>query len=368
MSDAHAPIAPSSLYRTVACPGWILQASKLPPETETEATLEGDAGHWVALAMAVGTVPALGSIAPNGVEITEEMIDGGYLWVEAMESYPARHERRVLIPRIHPSDCWGTPDRDQYAPETRTLRIADYKFGHGYVEVFENWQLLSYAAGVMQERGLLDTETVLELMLVQPRCYHPDGPVRTWTVAAVNIRALINDASMAAHEAVGPNPETHSGPHCLHCPARATCPTFQKAVANIVEFSGRADPMMQGPGDVGRELQLITTAIKRLEARETGLRALAESMIHQGKPVPFWTLQQTPGRLKWDEGATEDIAMLARLAGKSAFKAPELITPTQAKQRKILPDAIVSAYSTRPNGALKLAPDSTTKASRIFQK
>jgi hypothetical protein len=368
VSEGHAVIAPSSLHITVPCPGWIKNASLLPPQEETEETREGDAAHWVALQMVSGvTLVPVGSIAPNGVAITEEMVDGALMWVEALEGYPARLETRINIERIHPTQCWGTPDAWQWCPETKILRIADYKFGHKYVEVWNNYQLLAYAAGVMDFLGLSDLDVILELTIVQPRCYHKDGPVRTWTAAASKIRARINDAADSAAEALGPNPQTHSGPHCLHCPARATCTTFQETVNNILDFSGYADPLLKTPGETGRELRLINVAIERLKARQTGLEAQAEAMLREGKSVPFFKLDSSPGNLAWT-APLDEIEMLAQLGGKSVLKPPALVTPTQARDRKLLTHAIIEAYSKRPNGAMKITADNTSRLQRIFSK
>src|SRR5712672_359077 len=87
----HAIIAPSSLDRTVHCPGWLKNATTVPALPEGEEAAEGEAAHWVALQMALaavpgnGELPAVGSKAPNGVVVTDEMIDGGFIYVEALE-------------------------------------------------------------------------------------------------------------------------------------------------------------------------------------------------------------------------------------------------------------------------------------------
>ena len=93
--------------------------------------------------------------ATNGVEITDDMRDGAALWVEALEGYPARIESRICAKSIHPTKCWGTPDARQWAPETKTSRIADYKFGFGFVDEFENWQCLTYHVGQADELGAI---------------------------------------------------------------------------------------------------------------------------------------------------------------------------------------------------------------------
>ena len=366
--DDHAVIAPSALERTVACPGWIKQAAGVPEVPPHESAAEGTAGHWVATTMKRGDGAGItrGVHAPNGVEVTDEMIDGGRMWVEALEGWPDTPETPVAIPRIHP-ECWGTPDSRQWNPAMHTLRVAEYKFGHRVVEVFENWQLIAYAAGVMDELRLHDDETILELMVVQPRAYHKDGPIRTWTVAATKLRAMINIAHGAAHEALSDNPHTASGPHCLDCPARSMCPTFDKAVGAILDWTGRADPVLKTAGDIGRELRLVEDAQQRLKARQTGLAAQAEALLRQGRAVPFYTLQEGVGRLAWTAPLAE-VEALAQRGGKSVLAPPAMVTPTQARDRKLLPAEILAQYSERPRTGRVMVREETLGASKVFEK
>lgn len=121
MSGQHAEYAPSSMYLTVNCPGWKKQAEGLPPEEPTEASREGEAGHWVAAIAAsvpAGRWPRVDNAAenakaPDGTDVTDEMCDGAATWVAALEGYPARIETPVQIARLHPTKCWGTPDARQ---------------------------------------------------------------------------------------------------------------------------------------------------------------------------------------------------------------------------------------------------------------
>lgn len=366
----HAEYAPSSMYLTVACPGWKKQASLTPPEGETEATKEGDAGHWVAaMAALLGDKfnRQIGQPCANGIETTEEMLDGALVWVEALEGYPAHIETPVRISSIHPTKCWGTPDARQWAPETKTHRTADYKFGHGFVDEFECWQLLSYTVGSLDEcyaEWRNDSDVTAQMTIVQPR-YYNGKPIRTWTIKTAGLLHYEKRMQTAVAEAEGPNPRVISGTHCTYCPARATCDVYRKTCGNAIDFAGRPDPMASSPEDVGRELRVVQEFIKRLEARETGLSALAETMIRNGKRVPYFKFEQTVGRLTWTM-PIEVVEMTAQLRGKSVMAPAKPITPTQAIDRKILDARVISEYSDRPNGAFKLVPDST-KTIRSFK-
>lgn len=366
MTGQHAEYAPSSMYLTVACPGWQRQASLLPPEPETEASREGDAGHEVAAWHALGRPLVVApSLTSNGVEVTEEMIDGAALWVEALEGYPARIETPVQIQRVHMTKCWGTPDARQWSPATKILRVADYKFGYGFVDEFENWQMLAYLVGIIDELGLYnDPDVTLEMTIVQPR-YYNGKPIRTWSIKLPEIWPYLERMQAAVREAESENPRVMSGTHCTYCPARGACNTYRKTIGNAIDFAGLADPMASTPEDVGRELKVVQEFIKRLEARETGLAALAEALIRQGKRVPYFSFEQTVGRLAWT-APIDVVEMTARLAGKSIMAPAKPITPTQAKDRKILDVSVIGEYSARPMGAFKLVP-TTTKTVRSFK-
>ncbi len=366
MSGTHAEYAPSSMYLTVACPGWQLTSAGCADLGETEATLEGEAGHWVAAMYAGGHLVAPGAKAPNGVEITEEMIDGAHVWVDALEGYPAHIETPIQVQRVHMTKCYGTPDARQYAYETKTLRIADYKFGHEFVDEFENWQLLTYAIGAIDEHRIYDDPDVtIELTVVQPRYYNA-SPVRTWSFKLPEIWPYLERMQAAVREAESLTPRTISGTHCTHCPARVSCPTFAKSVMHAIDFTGRADPMVSTADQIGRELVLVQEFIKRLEARETGLAAMAESMIRGGQRVPFYTMEPSAGRETWVV-PLEVVEMSANMVGKSALKPPALITPKQARDRHTLDTRVISAYSDRPTGGMKLVRESITRTARKFK-
>lgn len=375
MNDTHEVIAPSGLARIIQCAGSLTLSLPFLDKPPTEETLEGDAAHWVAMRMAQGHVVAEDSKAPNGHIVDEEMIQGGEVYCEALESregIPGVAEEKIPITRIHPTLCGGTPDFRQYSAHNYRLRITDYKYGHKYVEEYMNWQLIAYAAGVMEHLDLPEDLITLELVIVQPR-YFAASAIRTWTIKATDLRSHINHAFYRVQEALEGTPETTTGPECTYCPARESCDTLRNAASSWVEFSGALGSTSHDAGDLGRELRLLQIAIERLKARESGLEEMAMSRLKAGEQVPFFKLGQTNPRQVWNVPGEEVLATLACLPNttdrmlQKIKKPQQLCTPKQAIKAGV--DAsVISAYSFTPNGTLKIVPDSLANAAKVFSK
>lgn len=385
MTGYHAKIAPSELERTVACNGWIQLAEGLPPEPPGEESLEGSAADWVAKQYATGNEVPYGSPTPiPGYPVDWDMIHGAKIWAEVV-GYGAISGVPVVIQAIHPTDCWGEPDGWRWDPIERVLRMRDYKYGFEIHDPFEHWQMMAYARGVIDTLQLVDFEIEVELTIVQPRAYHKDGPVRSWRIRGDELRPYINQAMAAAHAAVPPSygdrgpipappPQTKTGPHCTHCPARLHCRTFQTVVSQAVQFAANAERIPVTAEAVGVQLLIAETMAELLEAQLTALRAQAESFLRGGQRVPNYHMEPGQSRREWNEGITaEEIIGLGAVFQKDLRKPPALpnsrssqvITPTQAIKAGV-DEAVISQYASRPTGAMKLARTSITEARKVF--
>src|SRR5260221_5284756 len=142
---------PSKLDLTVRCPGSLQLQARVAPLPTTFEQAEGTGAHIVALkhANGAGAEWPLGrkfEVDGHNLEVDDDMIDGAELY--RGEAQPGgRFEDPVAIPDVH-SACQGTPDywRVIMEPFLRLLKIIDYKYGHRYVEVFECYQVIAYAA------------------------------------------------------------------------------------------------------------------------------------------------------------------------------------------------------------------------------
>lgn len=96
--------------------------------------------------------------------------------------------------------------------ETDRITIADLKFGRGVVEVDRNPQLLTYLFGAAQ---LFGPRPFYRLVILQPRAWHPDGPIREYTVSSDELAVFGFELEEAVRANYG-NGALSAGPHCRH--------------------------------------------------------------------------------------------------------------------------------------------------------
>ena len=344
------------------------------PKEDTQESKEGTAAHWVAWAVLANQPIKVGAEAPNGVIITDEMLDGADMLVDIIRSkFPdglMNVEQTLQIPTIH-RDCFGTPDTWGFDAGKRLLKCIDYKFGHRYVDEYENEQGILYIEGAMTQLseqldigpGRLDQMITVEFTIVQPRCYYKGKPVRTWTFAGSDIRGILNDLRLAAELAYEPEPTMTTNSECGHCSGRHVCPAFQKAVYSDMEMSEKSLPFELPPEAASLELVLLERAMQRIQGRISGLEEVVLANIKSGKAAPFHTTAQTFGRQRWTL-PDEQIIAIGQMYGKSLSK-PGTVTPSQAIKLGV-DESVIKAYSVVPPGGVKLVPLDSKEVSKVF--
>lgn len=364
----HSILPPSGAAIWVKCSQWPAMNKKFVKE-ETEDAKEGTAAHWVNYEIMHGRAVKLGDLAPNGVVITDEMLEGAELWVKTIYTHinaplnALMMERKVHIPRVH-EKCFGTLDFGYFDKSHNTLFLKEYKFGFEFVDEFENWQNMAYTSGLLDELfpDYDYSNVLIDIEIIQPRCYHR-APVRSWQIKAKDLRPYVNILANMAEEALSSNAKATTNEGCKHCPGRHDCEALQKATYSDVEVSLKSTGLNLSPSAASLELRMLERALNRLSARVEGLREEVLVMLKQGKQVPHHALEQTIGRINWSI-EPDEVIMLGELMGINLTK-PATLTPKQAIAAGMI-EELVNSNVTPPTTGVKLIPFNSNKARKVF--
>jgi len=372
----HAIFAPSSMYPTVKCFGRKTMIAGII-EKEGEEAMEGTAAHWGGekLMTDVDVAGLVGTAAPNGVIFTEEMYDAALAYVQEVHKITPQPflEDRVYMPQIH-NDCWGTVDAWYFDPATWTLYVWDFKYGHGSVISYENWQLMAYVRGILnvicKNNPEIEQNIKVSMRIVQPRCYDGLGLVRKWDTTAVALRGYVNQMNHACAMSEKPDAMVTSGPHCKHCPGRYRCPASLESAAAAIDYSRSAVPREMTDIGIAYEMQMLERAAEAIKYRQEAITAEAMSRVMGGKAIPGYSTIQGYSNNKWNIPA-EEVISLGPLMGVDFAKPAVPKTPTQActemTKNGVDPSVIKHYYGKQPT-ALKLVKDDGSRAKQIFSQ
>lgn len=371
---AHAKLAPSAMQRIIYCPPSV-QMSVGVEETRSSYAEEGTSAHELAewcLSRGEDAAQYKGwTIHPGGLHAPEEggAPDGKTCWrvdaemVEAVqvhlnlarqlkaESDEFATEQRLDMSGIVPG-VFGTGDIIAYREKpTRRVTVCDFKFGRGIaVEVEGNEQLLTYALGVAQRHHNRGVDEV-ELIIVQPRAPHRDGPVRRWVAPIEELYEHVMAMQTAAALVGDPNAPFRPGrKQCTFCKGAGRCKALR---TKAMEITMNTDPTVAPFRDWAAEAEDIE--LVKIWARRREEFAHAEAI--RGRIPPGAKLVAKRSNRTWkDEG--EAVATLQMLGvDDDDIWSSKVNSP--ASIEKALPKAdrkIVAALSFKPPGGTVLAP------------
>ena len=235
-------------------------------------------------------------------------------------------EKRLHLKEIHP-DLFGTADAVIYYPDSRRLMVIDYKHGAGVpVDVVDNVQLMYYALGAAMDIGMDKVDTV-EIVVVQPRCDHADGPIRSQVLDIVDLQMFAHVLKKAALATDDPKAPVVSGSWCRWCKAKGKCPVLEKEAlsAAAVDFNViKANP------------DKLAEALSKVEAVDAWVKAVRsyayQEALHGREPTGFKLVAKRAVR-KWeDTSQAVKVLTLYGLDDVDMYKAKELKTPPQIEK------------------------------------
>jgi hypothetical protein len=345
-SSAHSKLGASSMYRWAACPGSVALAATLPPAPTSSYADEGTRAHEIA-ARVLETGWWTDKDNPKADDVDDETRTAIIVYLDAVAAAfrpwcKRLIEHRFDLSKVYPG-CFGTGDCIVYDPKTGTLYVFDYKHGQGIpVEVVgkdgkPNPQLMYYGLGALMTTDFKVNRVVLTV--VQPRCNHPDGPVRSVTIPVMDMLDFAADLVTYAKATEAPNAPLNSGEHCRFCPAAGVCPKLGEVAQKVakddfmnqIEAADIAGAPIEGAYDPKRLAETLSQ-LTTLENYIKAVREFAYSEAQQGRCPPGWKLVDKRASRKWrmDDGEERLVSHLqnATMFKKEAlYDKPSLLTP-----------------------------------------
>lgn len=322
---AHSKIGASGMHRWAPCPGSVRLSANMPNVSSAYAE-EGTEAHDLGAFRLIEGCYDRHPSANN-----DEMLEAVEVYVNFVEGLRVAApmsellvEHRFDLSEIYPG-LFGTADAIVYDVVRQILHVVDYKHGAGIpVEVEENEQLMYYGVGALTsllKAGKKVSKVVLHI--VQPRCGHKKGPVRSWETTPEALLDFTMELVDYAHATTLENAPLVPGDHCRFCPAKGVCPKLEDlanetAKGIFSEISGvpkgaslpnvsqavetpvtPIDPSAIDPERLGKLLHWLPV----LESWIKGVREFAYGEAEHGRPVPGWKLVSTNGKRKWTNEA-----------------------------------------------------------------
>lgn len=354
--SSHSKIGASGMYRWSKCPGSVKLSEGIESRSSVFAE-EGTKAHELGEKWLKEGDSAIAGYPIDMVEHVSVYVDAV---AERQDADPTNNrlliEQRFHLHELH-SDLFGTSDAIVWQPAIGRLSVIDLKYGAGVpVEVEDNPQLLYYGLGALLANKQWKPREV-EVVIVQPRCPHPDGPVRSQVIQVVDLLEFAADLVEAVKRTEEAS-EQHAtldtlnwmraylnpGDHCRWCPAAAICPSQRSKAQELAKIAF-------APGVPYDAQQLADTLewLPILEAWIKNTREFAYAEAEKGHDIPRHKLVEKRATRKWRDEAQAVEWMRANHI--NPFGEPPVISPATLEkqlpkdQRKILDDLCIKESS-----------------------
>jgi len=327
---AHAKFGASKAHRFLACPGSIRMEAKFPDQQGPDARM-GTLAHRVcekALKNGNDALDYLGKevlLEDGSFGIPDqEMVEACQIFVDEVRALEGQlpgskveSERHGLLEWLD-KDVGGTTDATVRQP-FGTLVILDYKHGKGVpVDVVEddgtvNAQTMIYALAGLGPLPKSGVETFEEVVvgIIQPRSFHPDGPIRyAAPMTPEQIREWGDKVLMPGVKAAKKsNAPLAAGDHCRFCKAAQGCPEIQKQAMSVAQeaFADTDNPETTITDPAALTVDQISRVLGLQKLLKGWLKAVESRALHllaAGESVPGFKLVAKKTHRKWTNPAT----------------------------------------------------------------
>ena len=375
---AHSPLGGSGAERWIVCPGSVGLSQGVPPDDDNEFSGPGTAAHALAAHCLneksdawelIGYTPLPFPPGADAIVVDKEMADAVQVYLDAVrQAHPDQNqgntwiERRFHCPSLH-KEYYGTADVP-HLPDVAgvidgVLHVWDFKYGAGIVvEVKNNPQLMYYACGILEDLGLWDTVDRVTLRIAQPRGFHFDGSIRTWSISVDDLWEWLWDVLRPVMARALVSTDTVSGEHCRFCPVRGRrCPQLMSDLGEleklVMKMNKEGGAAKLSAGELGRILDLMVPA---MIARKQALKN-ATGMLNAGHKVPGWKL----AKARSNRVFKDDADAAAKLEfGDAAYTVPVLKSPAQIEKLP-LGESFAERWAFKPDAGLTVVPETDSR-------
>ena len=385
----HSKLGASGAERWMNCPGSVALLDTLQVSEDTDEPsyrAEGTAMHEVAAECLKSGLDAWEYVGrwKNGVDITTDMADAVQVYLDFCREAQAHNIRTLIeqpVSSMAHKDMFGTVDFAVVVGQPgiphcpigslTAIKVVDLKGGQGImVEATDNPQMKYYAFCLIEtiqseERVQFPDNLPVDLTIVQPRGFHMDGPIRSWSTTWGELRAWAYDVLIPAMQATSIDDTLEAGPWCRFCPAKLVCPMLTSLFRAASTYNPQ-EIVHADEASLGRSYQYIQGVkfyIKALED-ETFRR------LSQGKEVPGTVLVHKRANRVF-KSTVDDIPLADAAAmelGPDAWTKPELKSPPEIEKLGERGKEFVKRWAFKPETGLTVALASDKSAQPVTVK
>lgn len=248
-SNKHAQFgSPSSLYRTIACPGWIAYTKDIPKSKPSEHAEEGTRFHGI---MEQAVQAYLDGVESYFTDTDVDMyhharscLDRIVAYIENFKHTHIKTEIFLELPLELTDDIYGTADlvlTGVNNSDAKTdITIIDYKYGMNPVPAEENAQGIAYMLSAIEKFGPEDIVHLGEVKFIidQVRLGSWDEYTlkNEFGLAWYQKITQAVDKAKRIYEGID-SLELNPGSHCRWCPANGACTAQMKEYAPTITMT-----------------------------------------------------------------------------------------------------------------------------------
>jgi hypothetical protein len=225
----------STAARTIGCPAWLRLSAEVPKKdgggpAANQGTMLHNCMEEIFGIAEVNVDDLLTKGREyKGEKLTQELVDTKLKPAEAaihalMDAYDLAEWTVEPFVKID-DDIGGSIDFLAVSTDSKTVIVADYKFGFHGVNVVDNKQLQFYALAAATDpktREWFDMAEQVVLAVIQPNDKGED--LDTWVIPMEQVDTFETEYLAAVDLTEDPESLPVAGAWCTYCPAHATCP------------------------------------------------------------------------------------------------------------------------------------------------